>query len=184
MRALWLYYPHDTTALKQNAEYLWGSEMLIAPITEKGATKRDVYLPEGDWYNWWTNKKQAGGRTVTCEADLDIMPIYIKAGAIIPFDPVRQYIEQPVTGPTRIKVYSGAGGSYTLYDDDGKTQEYLKGQGTWTEFTWNDKGKTLTIKPGAAMTAAPKVRTFTVELMGTGEEKVINYTGKVLEVKL
>ena len=186
MRALWLYYPQDTTAVKQSTEYLWGSEMLIAPVTEKGAVKRDVYLPEGSWYNWWTNKKESGGQTITCEADLAILPIYVKAGSIIPFDPIRQYIEQPVAEPTSIRIYGGANASYTLYDDDGETQEYLKGQGTWTEFTWNDRDKKLTIKPGIAMTSAPKAKTFKIELMGTraANEKVINYTGKLLEVKL
>jgi alpha-glucosidase/alpha-D-xyloside xylohydrolase len=184
MRALWLYYPQDTTAVKQSTEYLWGSEMLIAPITEKGAVKRDVYLPKGSWYNWWTNKKETGGRTVSCPAELETMPIYVKAGAIIPFDPIRQYIQQAVTEPTTIKVYDGANGSYTLYDDDGETQEYLKGQGTWTEFTWNDKDRKLTIKPGAAMASAAKAKTYKIKLMAANKEKVVNYTGKLVEVKL
>ena len=184
MRALWLYYPQDSTAVKQSSEYLWGRYMLIAPVVEKGALKREVYLPKGNWYNWWTNKKEAGGQTVICDADLATLPIYVKAGAIIPFDPIRQYTNQPVTDLTVIKIFDGADGDFTLYDDDGKTQEYLQGKGNWTEFTWNNKTGTLIIKPRAGMASASKGKNYSVKLMSSGKEKTVKYTGKITTIKI
>ena len=139
-----------------------------------------MYLPEGAWYDLWTNKKENGGQTITRAVDLSVMPIYVRAGAIIPVDPVRQYTNEPVNGPTTLKIYSGADGEYTLYEDDGISQEYLKGKGTWTRITWNDKQKKLTIQPGApkgAINVSVK-KQFRIELIPSGSTKVIDYAGK------
>ena len=103
--------------------------MLIAPVYEKGATSRDVYLPAGTWYDWWDNARHDGGTSVTRKVDLATMPIYVRAGSIIPFDPVRQYMAQPVTEPTTLKVYTGANGEFTMYEDDGNSQELPAEQG-------------------------------------------------------
>ena len=127
MRAMWLHYPDDVRARGLGTQFMWGRDLLVAPVFTKGATSREVYLPKGDWYDWWTNEKATGGRTVTRQVDLGTMPIYVRAGAIIPFDPVRQYTAQPVTEPTTLRVYTGADGEYTLYEDDGISQEYLDG---------------------------------------------------------
>ena len=91
MRAMWLHYPDDVRARGLGTQFMWGRDLLVAPVFTKGATSREVYLPTGDWYDWWTNAKTTGGRTVTRQVDLATMPIYVRAGAIIPFDPVRQY---------------------------------------------------------------------------------------------
>src|SRR5665647_513330 len=119
--------------------------MLIAPVFEKGATSRTTYLPEGYWYDWWSGEKLEGGKDVIRKVDLSIMPIYVRAGAIIPVDPVRQYTSQQVSGLTTIKVYTGADGQFTLYEDDGISLEYLKGIGRCTSFQWNEKKRTLII---------------------------------------
>jgi alpha-glucosidase/alpha-D-xyloside xylohydrolase len=116
-------------------QYLWGRDLLIAPVFEKGATSRDVYLPAGDWYDWWTNAKAKGGQTVSRSIDLATMPIYVRAGAIIPVDPVRQHTGEAVTEPTTLKVYRGANGTFTMYDDDGISQDYLRGRGSWTRWS-------------------------------------------------
>ena len=127
-------------------EYLWGRDLLVAPVFKPGATTRDVYLPTGDWYDWWTNERVAGGRTVSRPVSLETMPIYVRAGAIVPFDPVRQYTAEPVTEPTTLRVYPGANGEFTLYDDDGISQEYLAGRGQWIRMTWNDGARQLTLR--------------------------------------
>jgi len=184
MRALWLYYSQDSTAVKQSSEYLWGRDLLIAPVVEKGAVKREVYLPKGNWYNWWTDKPETGGRVISCAADLSTLPIYVRAGAIIPLDPIRQYTDQQVTDPTIIKIFDGANGDFTLYDDDGKTQNYLKGAGSWTEFTWNNAAKKLVIKPGAATKYAAKPKTYKIQLVSANKERLVNYTGKIITIKL
>jgi len=107
MRSLWLHYPKDGTASKTADEFLWGRDMLIAPVYEKSATTRKLYLPQGQWYDWWTNAKQPGGQTISRSVDLSIMPIYVRAGAIIPFDPIRQYTAEVVKEPTTLKIYTG-----------------------------------------------------------------------------
>jgi alpha-glucosidase/alpha-D-xyloside xylohydrolase len=181
MRSLWLHYPDDATAKATGSEYLWGRDLLIAPVFKKGATSWDIYLPKGDWYDWWTNEKKNGGQTITRPVDLSVMPIYAKAGAVIPFDPIRQYTSEVVEGPTTLKIFTGANGSFTLYDDDGISQEYLKGVGTFTDMIWDDKSKRLTIKPGGkAANVSP--RTFRVELIPAGTVREIVYSGKQVAV--
>ena len=185
MRALWLHYPSDEIARATGDEYLWGRDMLIAPVYTQGAATRDVYLPEGQWYDWWTNEKEAGGRTVTREVDLKTMPIYIRAGAIIPFDPVRQYTSEPVSDPTTIKVYRGADGQFTMYEDDGKSLDYLAGKATWTRMAWDDSQQLLTIESDAPQGAAnlPVNRIFKVMLLPEGTIRNVNYTGQHIEVR-
>lgn len=162
--------------------------MTTSPVFEKGATHRSVYLPAGKWYDWRTNKVLTGGTTVEREVDLSIMPIYVRAGAIIPFDPVRQYTEQPVTEPTTLRLYPGADGDFTLYDDDGISQDYLKGKATWIRMSWNDATHTLTLRPGApvGMTSQPVHRAFAIQLMsGSGKPvKNIVYDGKILATNI
>ena len=184
MRAMWLHYPDDEKVRGMGTEFLWGRDLLIAPVFEKAATSRDVYLPKGDWYDWWTSAKQAGGQTVTRPVDLATMPIYVRAGAIIPVDPIRQYTSEVVSEPTTIKVYRGADGRYTMYDDDGATQDYLKGRATWTRMTWDDRGKRLTIEPAAPAGSANVAvqRAFSVELLPEGTTKTASYSGKLMRV--
>jgi alpha-glucosidase/alpha-D-xyloside xylohydrolase len=185
MRTLWLHYPDDRQARGQSQEYLWGRNLLIAPVYEKGATSRDVYLPAGTWYDWWDNSRQGGGTTVTRKVDLATMPIYVRAGSIIPFDPVRQYMAQPVTDPMTLKVYTGASGEFTMYEDDGNSQNYLKNKGTWTKLSWDDGAKNLTIAaaPPAGMTnESTAAREFRVEMLPAGTVKTVTYNGRHTEV--
>lgn len=184
MRAMWLHYPNDPLVRNMGNQYLWGRDMLIAPVYEKGATSRKVYLPQGDWYDWWSGEKQSGGQTVTRQVDLSIMPIYVRAGAIIPFDPIRQYVDEPVKEPTTLRIYTGADGDFTLYEDDGNSQEYLKGKGSWTRITWNDKNKQLTLAPNPPKEAVNEVkqRTFKVLLLPQGTTKEVTYNGNTVNI--
>ncbi len=185
MRAMWLHYPADSRARGMGDQFLWGRDLLVAPVYKKGASTRDVYLPAGDWYDWWTNAKTAGGRTVTRDIDLSTMPIYVRAGAIVPVEPVRQYVAETVAEPTTIKVYSGADGRFTLYEDDGTSQEYLKGRGSWTRMIWNERTRRLTLEPGAPSGATNRVteRTFRVQLLPEGTTKDVTYGGKRVDVR-
>jgi alpha-glucosidase (family GH31 glycosyl hydrolase) len=186
MRALWLHYPEDVRARGIGDQYLWGRDLLIAPVYQKGATSRTVYLPKGEWYDWWTTTKTSGGQTVTREVDLATMPIYVRAGAIIPFDPIRQYTSQPVNEPTTLRIYRGADGQYTLYEDDGITQEYLRGRGTWTRLTWNDRTRQLTMEPGApaGATNITAERRFRVDVLPEGAARDVTYAGRRITLAL
>jgi alpha-glucosidase (family GH31 glycosyl hydrolase) len=111
--------------------------------------------------------------------DLSCMPIYVRAGAIIPFDPIRQYTGQKVDKPTTLKIYQGSDGQYTLYSDDGVSLDYLKGTSTKTLIKWDDAAKSLTIEPKGKKN--PK-RTFKIELIPAGTTKTVQYTGQRLKV--
>jgi len=185
MRAMWLHYPHDDAARALGTQYMWGRDMLIAPVFEKGATSRAVYLPTGTWYDWWTNATHAGRQTVSRAVDLATMPIFVRAGAVIPLDPVRQYTSQVVSEPTTLRVYRGADGQYTLYEDDGISQDYLSGKGAWTRMTWNERSARLTIEPGppGGATNLTARRTFTVELIPDGTTRTVQYSGRRVDVR-
>jgi len=184
MRALWLHYPGDAIARAIGNEYLWGRDLLIAPVFKKGATNWNVYLPTGGWYDWWTNEKKTGGQTISREINLETMPVYVRAGAIIPFDAVRQYSNEVVREPTTLKIYTGADGLYTLYEDDGVSQDYLEGKNVLTQLNWSDKIKKLTIEPrvpkGSVTGTTPRI--FTIQIIPGGETKEVHYSGKRVEV--
>ncbi len=176
MRALWLHYPADAEAAKRTDEFLWGRDLLIAPVVSKGATTRDVYLPSETWFDWWTGEKLTGGKTVSRQVTLDTFPIFVRAGAIIPFDPVRQFTAQPVTEPTELRIYPGADGDYTLYDDDGHSLDYLQSNGIRIHMRWHDATQTLTVEP-ANEGGAKMNRTFTLRLMPGKQTTSIEYRG-------
>lgn len=183
MRALWLHYPEDELARGLGDQYLWGRDLLVAPVFKKGATSREVYLPKGVWYDWWTNEKMPGGQTVTRPVDLATMPLYARAGAIIPVDPLRQYTDEAVDEPTTLEVYRGADGAYTLYEDDGVSLDYLQGRATRTRFTWKDAESRLIIEPAApeGMPSLLGNRKFEVEIIPDGPTKTVLYEGQRIE---
>jgi alpha-glucosidase/alpha-D-xyloside xylohydrolase len=178
---MWLHYPEDDEAVTRGDQYLWGRDVLVAPVVERGATRRSVYLPTGDWYDFWTNEKHAGGREIERAVDLETMPLFVRAGTILPLDPVRQYTDQPTDEPTTVKIYRGADGEFRLYDDDGASLDYQRGRFAWTKFQWNDAQRRLTIQPDGGEMEPPS-RALVVELLPSGEKKSVNYDGKRTEV--
>jgi alpha-glucosidase (family GH31 glycosyl hydrolase) len=181
IRSLWLHYNNDKQSASTGDEFLWGRDMLVAPIYKKGASSRDIYLPPGEWYDWWTNEKSAGGKTITKTVDLSVMPIYVRAGAIIPFDPIRQYTDEKVSEPTTIRIYRGANGQFSLYEDDGISLDYKKGKYTLTNFSWDDKAKVLKIRPEAGTNAGTK--SYKVTLLPDNTTKNVDYAGKEVSLK-
>ena len=110
------------------------------------------------------------------------MPIYVKAGAIIPVDPIRQYTSEKTNEPTTFKIYTAADGAYSFYEDDGISMEYLKGNYKLTKITWDDKKRKLTVEPGKSNSKQIEKRVFKVELIPQGTVKAISYSGKKMEV--
>jgi alpha-glucosidase (family GH31 glycosyl hydrolase) len=189
MRALWLHYPGDPEAVKLGDEYLWGRDLLIAPVVEKGAKVRRLYLPEGTWYDWWTGKPTVGKKWVERPVDLATMPIYVRAGAVIPLDPVRQYTTEPVTEPTTLRVHPGSNGDFTLYDDDGHGLGYRDGSDpktVWLRCRWDDAARRLTLEPDPRMKKWPGgVRVFSVEIAGSdAKPKRVEFRGEKVVVDL
>ena len=146
MRALWLHYPDDAKAVARGDQFLWGRDMLVAPVVEQGATARSVYLPRGAWYDFWSGERLEGGREITRPVALETLPLYVRAGAIVPMGPLKQYTAEKVEGPTTLTVYPGANGTFLLYEDDGSSFNYRKGEWMGLEMVWTDARKILTVK--------------------------------------
>jgi alpha-glucosidase/alpha-D-xyloside xylohydrolase len=178
MRALWLHYPKDSIASAIGDQFLWGKDILVAPVYEKNAATRKLYLPEGIWYDWWTNKKITGATIIERPIDLATMPLFVKAGAIIPIDAIRQSTSDTTAAALTIKIYEGANGSFELYEDDGVSRDYLKGVYQLTKFSWDEKLKSLTIETLNKMNHQPINRQFIIEWIGQQKRKAIKYQGK------
>ena len=143
MRALFMDFPNDPKAADIPNEYMYGPAFLVAPVTEQGATHRMVYLPAGsDWYNYWTNERLHGGQSILVDAPIDTLPLFVKAGSIVPFGSEVLSAQHPQTIAS-VRVYPGADGSFTLFQDDGKTYGYESGGGSVTTLTWNDAAHQL-----------------------------------------
>jgi alpha-glucosidase/alpha-D-xyloside xylohydrolase len=184
MRALYLHYPKDPEAVKLGDEYLWGRDLLVAPVVEKGAKFRRLYLPAGDWYDWWTNEKVAGGHWLERPVDLGTLPLYVRAGAIVPLDPVRQFTAQSVSEPTTLTVYPGADGEFVLYEDDGASLGYLQDRAVWTRIRWDDRRRILTLEPDARSKMKPvPTRKFEVVLASEAARKSIDYVGRRVQLR-
>jgi alpha-glucosidase (family GH31 glycosyl hydrolase) len=183
IRSLWLHYPEDSVARSLGDQYLWGRDLLIAPVYEKGAKTRELYLPAGEWYDLWSGERQQGGRRILREVDLATMPIFVRAGAILPIDPIRQYSGEPVKEPLTIRVYPGADGQWQMYHDDGTSNAYLKGEASLTSFSWDDRTKKLTITPAVSPShRLPYQGSLKVELIGGGESKSVDFQGEPVSV--
>jgi alpha-glucosidase (family GH31 glycosyl hydrolase) len=182
MRALWLHYPDDPVAVARGDEYLWGRDILVAPVVEKGATDRKLYLPKGSWYDFWSNEKHEGGGEITRKVDLETMPLYVRAGAIVPMGPVKQYTGEKVDGPLDVTVYPGADGAFLLYEDDGTSFNFRKGEWMGIRMAWNDARKTLSLRlePGSKM-LPPARREMRIKA-GAATRDVV-FEGRNIEVR-
>jgi alpha-glucosidase/alpha-D-xyloside xylohydrolase len=185
MRALWLHYPDDATAVARGDEYLWGRDMLVAPVVEKGATSRKLYLPRGAWYDFWTEEKVEGGREVSKAVDLATMPLYARAGSIIPLGPVKQYTAERVDGPLTLVIYPGADATFTLYEDDGHTFDYRRGEWMGIRMAWNDRARRLSLRLAAgSRMLAPLRRNIEVRVAGEQAVRAAVFEGRPIGVQL
>ena len=206
-RALMMDFANDTEALNINDEYMFGKSILVCPVTEAMYSKnmkedystiksRELYLPGGSgWIDFWTGVKYRGGQTIAKECPVDIMPLYIKAGSILPLGPKVQFASEKKWDDLDIRVYEGADGTFTLYEDENDNYNYEKGMFSTITFTWDNAKSILTI--GRRMGNFPGMlteRRFNIVLVsknkGTGMSKVenfdeeIRYTGKKVTIKL
>jgi len=154
MRGLFMDFGSDPKTASITDEYMFGPALLIAPITEQGATSRDVYLPAGaDWYNFWTNERLHGGQHITVAAPIDTIPIFVRAGSILPLGAAIESTNEK-QAIASLRVYPGADSDFTLYSDDGNTYAYEVGKSTITHLHWSDATGKLQ-HTGAAAWSAP-----------------------------
>ncbi|MEG8988599.1 TIM-barrel domain-containing protein [Ignavibacteria bacterium 4148-Me] len=198
MRALMLDFPDDPKVLDINDEYMFGKSVLVCPVTEPMYSNEDfanvkskkLYLPQGVvWYDFWTGDRFQGGQTVAKETPIDIIPLYVKAGTILPIGPNVQYATEKKWDTLEIRIYRGADGEFTLYEDEGNNYNYEKGLYSEIRFQWNDREKSLIIHDRkGSFPGMIKTRTFRIILVSPGHgigceeaihtDKQIVYKGK------
>ncbi len=183
MRALWLHYPDDPKAVAREDEYLWGRDVLVAPVVEKGATSRQVYLPAGTWYDFWTGERLDGGREISRNVDLQVMPLYVRAGSILPLGPVKQFVHQESDEPVTISIYPGADASFLLYEDDGRSFDYRRGEWMGVQMSWADSQRVLVLElANGSRMRAPVRRNLEVTIDQTRRQ--VEFVGKRIEIRL
>jgi alpha-D-xyloside xylohydrolase len=192
MRPLVMDFGVDTQVKGIGNQFMFGPSLMVNPVTTAGATTRSVYLPAGTaWYDFWTGSTIAGGQTITASAPIQTMPLYVRAGSIVPMGPSIQYAMQS-EDPIELRIYPGANGTFTLYDDEGDNYDYESGQRATIPFSWDDTAKTLAI--GARQGSFPGMlaqRTFRIVFVRSGHgsdiakvpaDVVVTYDGNALTV--
>ena len=180
MRPLIFDFPDDKDALKQDNEYMFGQSLLVCPVTEKGVSQWRVYLPENErgWYDFRTGKKYGNGWSEV-PVTIEDIPVFAKAGSILPLGPVKQHAAEKSDEPLTINVYPGADACFNLFEDDGLS---VDGSSSTIPFTWDDSSRTLTIgKRQGGFEGMEETRTFNIAVAGT--EKSIRYDGRKVIVR-
>jgi alpha-D-xyloside xylohydrolase len=193
MRPLVMDFREDTRAQNIGDQFLFGSAILVNPVTEPSAATRRLYLPNTKWYDFWTGVSSQGGRTLDAPSPIDRMPLYVRAGSILPLGPDLQYAAEKSADPIELRVYRGANGTFTLYEDENDSYDYEKGVHATIPFSWDEAAHTLIIgdRTGAFPGMLEK-RTFRIVLVtenhGTGAgttesaDKTVEYSGKKITV--
>ncbi len=187
-RPLVMDFASDPQALQEKYEFMFGKDLLVAPVTAPSVTTADVYLPatEAGWYDFWTEKPLPGAEAVQSPASLDTIPVYARAGSILPLGPIEQYLDQRHGTPLELRIYPGANATFTLYDDEGSNYNYEHGQSSSIVLTWNDRTHQLLIaKREGSFPGMPTDYTFLLHLAGsTQPPQQIHYQGNALSIQL
>ncbi|MCG2616323.1 glycoside hydrolase family 31 protein [Terrimonas sp. NA20] len=207
MRALMMDFPSDKNVLPISDQFMFGKSLLVCPVVKPMYVKkviagkdttmaedfstvrtRDAYLPAGSkWFDFWTSEPNNGGQWVKKETPIDIIPVFVKAGSILPAGPSVQYATEKKWDELEIRVYPGADGEFVLYEDENDNYNYEKGVFSTITFRWDDKKKILTIADRAgAFPGMLSNRKFNVTLVQqqAGKTSNVNYAGKQVKVKL
>jgi alpha-D-xyloside xylohydrolase len=195
MRGLVMDFPHDDKVKDIRDQYLFGHALMVAPVTEYGARERQVYFPAGvDWYDFDTGKRYQGGTSATVPAPLNRIPVFVRAGAVITTGPVTQYVDEKPDAPITLQVYAGTSGQASLYEDDGVSNAYERGEYSRIPVSYDDKAGTVTIGArsgswkGMAEARQIRVRVLRAGVATSADmdaaDKTVSYNGKPVTVKL
>lgn len=196
MRGLVMDFRTDAKAREIGDQYMFGPALLINPVTTYKARSRSVYLPKAaGWYDFWTGVAFSGGQAIDAPAPYESLPLFVKAGSIIPFGPELQYTAEKAADPITLYVYAGADGAFTLYEDEGLNYNYEKGAFTRIPIRWNDSTRTLTIgKCEGSFPGMLGERTFEIVLVSKNKpvgfsftpkaDRSVRYSGEVVRVGL
>ncbi|HXY00077.1 MAG TPA: DUF5110 domain-containing protein, partial [Candidatus Limnocylindrales bacterium] len=174
-------------------QYLFGPAILVNPVTDPGATSRHVYLPDATWYDFWTGATTKGARAIEAAAPIDRMPLFVRAGSILPLGPDIEFAAEKPADPIEVRVYRGANGAFILYEDENDNYNYERGAHATIPFIWDEASHTLTIGdragtfPGMLATRTFRI-VFVGENHGAGSaltataDKTVTYSGKKITV--
>ena len=199
MRALPFDFCSDPTTYNISDQFMFGPALLVNPVTKPmyygpnsipltcAEKTRPVYLPAGtDWYDFWTGKCYAGGQTLSAHADLETMPLYVRAGSIIPFGSDICYTDEQPQAMVKLQIYPGQDGAFTLYQDEGDNYNYEKGLFATIQLRWEDKNRRLIFEkrhgkyPGMSDTLEFSIsmvgETYECQVMYDGTQKIVNFT--------
>ena len=199
MRALPFDFRHDPATYDVDDQFMFGPALLVNPITRpmyymRGSVPvtdanrtRSVYLPAGtDWYDFWTNQGHQGGQTIEANATLDVIPLYVRAGSIVPMGPCRQYVDDQPDAPIELHIYPGSNGSFLLYEDEGDNYRYEQGAFATIQIEWDNAARRLTLGPRAGQyPGMPNQREFHIVLHDVKSEgRHVHYDGQSITVDL
>jgi alpha-glucosidase len=180
LRPLLLEYPEDGSAYGREDEFLFGSDLLVAPVLREAVTVRDVYLPAGDWHDFWTGRRHAGGRSFPVPVGLDSIPIFVRGGALVFRQPVVQHTGQMPGQPLIVAAY-GDRGAGTLYEDDGESFEHTRGRFLRRRYEWSRTGDSGKLTVGAPEGSyRPAARDLVLELRGASAPARVSVAGRAL----
>jgi alpha-D-xyloside xylohydrolase len=196
MRALFMDFEQDKQVYDIGNQYMFGKSLMVSPVTKAGQQEQAVYLPAGTlWYDFWTGKTEDGGKFITAVTPIEILPLYVKAGTIMPWGPKVQFAEEKKWDNLEIRIYPGADADFTLYEDENDNYNYEAGKYTEIPFHWDNKSRTLTIgqKKGDFIGSLVN-RKFNIILVNGAKgaeallskqaDRVINYRGAAMTVKI
>jgi alpha-D-xyloside xylohydrolase len=195
MRPLVMDFNNDSLAIKLPYEYMFGKSFLVSPVTQPDVTEWKVYLPGSTkWYDFWTGESMDGGKTINTDASLDKIPLFVKAGSIIPMGKFIQYANQNSSDTLEVRLYKGADGKFELYEDEGDGYNYEKGKYSIISFKWDDKKQRLFIgSMKGSYKAISKSRIFNIVtvdsengkgLMPGKKIKTVNYIGNGIKIQI
>ena len=160
-------FRQDVNAQNIGDQFMYGPAILVNPVTEPGASSRHLYLPQARWFDFWTGTSAQGGKFVDVPAPIERMPLYVRAGSIIPLGPEEEYSTQKPADLIELRIYPGADGDFTVYEDENDSYNYEKGQYATIPIHWNDASRVLTI--GERKGSFPGMltnRTFNIVFVG------------------
>ncbi len=179
-------YPDDKRTWDIKDQYLFGESIMVCPVVEYEARTKRIYLPEGEWFNFWSDERFEGGREIEVSAKLDELPLMVKAGSIIPLGARVQYVDQPTNEPTRLKIYGGKDASYELYFDAGESYEYESGEYSILSINYNAESNSVTLEVthDEYVDFANNPMSFVIEDAGDNKDYVVIVNSKRTTVNL
>jgi len=186
MAPLVYQYPNDKNTWGIKDQLLFGESIMVGFVTEYKQTTKDIYLPKGNWFNFWTNEKMSGGKEVSVKAELNETPMFVKAGTILPLGPKVQYATQKTNDPLVVKVYPGKDAEYVLYLDDNESYDYENGEFSEIKISYSEATQKVSFTKlnGDFINFEKEPLEVILEIVGTNKSKKVVFKGTKLQVNL